>query len=182
MFDPLRDPLIFELQARKRQEAAPQRAAYDRLARGLRRLGGGPGPGARLARWTGSLLVRAGLPAHPAVGPVPLPDPVRLREPGAGAEAGRPGRGRPPPGTAGLPAPGPPPPPRALAGRGLSRRRAGTPGPLLQGGEAELEQPGRDLGDDLQRLAVEGLELVPGLDGEAPDAGPRRIGEVPAVQ
>jgi hypothetical protein len=89
MFDPLRDPLTFELEARAHQDAARRRAAYDRLVRGLRRLGGRPGPGARLARWTGALLVRLGYRLIPLSYPVPLPDPVRPGEPSPAAERGR---------------------------------------------------------------------------------------------
>jgi hypothetical protein len=88
MFDPLRDPLIFELEAREHQDAARRHAAYDRLSRGLRRLGGRPGPRERLARWTGALLVRLGYRLIPLPDPVPLPDSVRPDGPPPAAERG----------------------------------------------------------------------------------------------
>jgi hypothetical protein len=101
MFDPLRDPLLYALVARERLEAAHRRAAYERLARGLRRLGGGgPGPGERLVRWTGALLVRLGYRLIPLPEPVPLPPaaaPPARAAPRAGTTgrapvAARPGR------------------------------------------------------------------------------------------
>ena len=70
---------------------------------------------------------------------------------------------------------------------GLSAMRCGSdtwPGPprsLLPGGDAEGDQPGTDLADDILRLLPGGLERSSALDSEAQDLAFCTINKVPAI-
>ncbi len=97
MFDPLRAPYAFELQALHRQEALLREAAHGRLLRALaraRRPGGSgagegrPGWGSWLGRLVGAQLVRWGYRLLPHSPPARLP---------AGSAAGALERAVPPP-------------------------------------------------------------------------------------
>jgi hypothetical protein len=93
MFDPLRAPYAFELQALQRQEELLREAAHARLLRAREpsgRLAGAGRPwwGARLARVMGARLVRWGYRLLPLAPPQRLP---------VGSPAGAPGRAVPPP-------------------------------------------------------------------------------------